>query len=228
MNEKLVREYHRGNKCAGFGLISISLILLGCNIWLLVEHFKTFWIADCVYNKVNLIISIIIIILLVALVLIKLNQESSVLTVFIITLIFNYMNGTSLSSIPGKCNPLHNKSIDKNNFLYSSWVHIIINTTLASIAITYRSLNKRSSKEVSSAMKTQQNNSDDYQGSDDGDSVDSNDKMVEIDKSEDPFNNQTERQISNAQFNKFIWFHLAMMLYCFYLGNLINFSYDLF
>lgn len=45
MNEKLVREYHRGKKCFGALLIIISLVLLALNLWLLVDQFKTFWLS---------------------------------------------------------------------------------------------------------------------------------------------------------------------------------------
>jgi len=45
MNEKLVREYHRGNNCYGVLLIVFSLLLLGMNIWLMVDQFKTFWLS---------------------------------------------------------------------------------------------------------------------------------------------------------------------------------------
>ena len=49
VNERLVREYHRGSNCFGFLLISFSLILLSANIWLLVQHFLNFWIAGKSY-----------------------------------------------------------------------------------------------------------------------------------------------------------------------------------
>lgn len=45
MNEKLVREYHRGKKCYGALLIILSLLLLALNMWLLVDQFKTFWLS---------------------------------------------------------------------------------------------------------------------------------------------------------------------------------------
>jgi hypothetical protein len=45
MNEKLVREYHRGSNCYGGLLIVFSLLLLGINIWLMVDQFKTFWLS---------------------------------------------------------------------------------------------------------------------------------------------------------------------------------------
>jgi hypothetical protein len=44
LNEKMVREYHRGNKCFGVLLILLSLILLGLNLWLMVDQFLTFWL----------------------------------------------------------------------------------------------------------------------------------------------------------------------------------------
>lgn len=43
-NENLVREYHRGNKCYGVLLIVFSIVLLGLNVLLLVEHFMSFWL----------------------------------------------------------------------------------------------------------------------------------------------------------------------------------------
>ena len=43
-NERMVREYHRGNNCYGVLLIFFSLSLLALNVLLLVEHFMSFWI----------------------------------------------------------------------------------------------------------------------------------------------------------------------------------------
>lgn len=45
MNEKMVREYQRGNRCYGALLIIISLLLLAVNVLLMVDQFVTFWIS---------------------------------------------------------------------------------------------------------------------------------------------------------------------------------------
>lgn len=54
MNEKMVREYHRGSKCFGALLIIISLALLVLNIILMVNQFKTFWLSGNVSFKFNI------------------------------------------------------------------------------------------------------------------------------------------------------------------------------
>lgn len=49
VNEKMVREYSRGNRCYGALLIIVSLVLLSLNIWLMVDQFLTFWISGILY-----------------------------------------------------------------------------------------------------------------------------------------------------------------------------------
>lgn len=152
-------------------------------------------------------------ILLVVLVLLKLNQESSVLTVFIIMLMFNYMNGLSLASITGKCNPFHNKLINRNNFMYSSLMHIIVNTALATLAITYRSLSKKSSKNIQTLAFIKKENPDEAENL--PNDSDSTEKIIikEIDTSE---LNEAEMK---DNLKKFIYFHLSMILLSFYIGK---------
>lgn len=57
MNEKLVREYHNGNRCAGVALIFFSVVLLSLNIWLLVEHFQTFWLSGKQFLHFDLLLN---------------------------------------------------------------------------------------------------------------------------------------------------------------------------
>lgn len=155
-------------------------------------------------------------IILVILVLLKLNQESSVLTVFIITLFFNYMNGHSLASIPGKCNPFHNKQIDKNNFLYSSLMHIIINTILATIAITYRTLSKKSARNMQTLTLIKK---DTNSKEDDDDDVQSKTESTEHIIIKDIQSDELNEQEMKENLTKFIYFHLSMILLSFYIGK---------
>ena len=149
--------------------------------------------------------------ILVVLVLLKLNEESSILTVFIITLFFNYMNGLSLASIPGKCNPFHNKAIDKNNFLYSSIMHIVINTALATLAITYKSLSKKSSRNMQTLALIKSNP---QTKEDDGVSkTESTENIIIKEIQNENFND--EEMKSNLK--QFIYFHLSMILLSFYI-----------
>jgi len=154
-------------------------------------------------------------IILVVLVLLKLNEESSVLTVFIITLIFNYMNGLSLASIPGKCNPFHNKSINKNNFLYSSVMHIIINTGLATLAITYRSLSKKSSRNMQTLTLIKKEAP--KEGSEDN--VLKTESTENIIIKEIPGETHNEEEMKD-NLKQFIYFHLSMILLSFYIGKM--------
>lgn len=157
---------------------------------------------------------------LVALVLFKLNKESSVLTVFIITLIFNYLNGLALSSIPGKCNPFHNKYIDKNNFLYSSLLHIILNTALATLAITYRSLSTKTSKNMESISLNKNTNEEDQEDKGYDNLSKSISKENIIIKGLD--NEADEEAQLKKNGTDFMKFHIAMMLISIYLGSLIE------
>jgi hypothetical protein len=156
-------------------------------------------------------------IILVILVLLKLNQESSVLTVFIITLMFNYMNGHSLASIPGKCNPFHNKQIDKNNFLYSSLMHIVINTILATIAITYRTLSKKSARNMQTLTLIKKDNS----SKDDEDDLQSKTESTEHIIIKDIQSDELNEEEMKENLTKFIFFHLSMILLSFYLGSVL-------
>jgi hypothetical protein len=153
-------------------------------------------------------------IVLVVLVLLKLNEESSVLTVFIITLIFNYMNGLSLASIPGKCNPFHNKAINKNNFLYSSVMHIIINTGLATLAITYRSLSKKSSRNMQTLTLIKKETP--KEGSEVN--VLKTESTENIIIKEIPGETHNEEEMKD-NLKQFIYFHLSMILLSFYIGK---------
>lgn len=161
--------------------------------------------------------SIFVMIVLVLLVLLKLNQESSILTVFIICLFFNYMNGHSLASIPGKCNPFHNKQIDKNNFLYSSLLHIVINTSMATLAITYKSLSKKSSRNLQTIVLLKNKNEDDL------DDVQSKTESTEHIIIKDINSEEVNEQEIKQNMSKFIYFHLSMILLSFYIGSFFYF-----
>lgn len=161
---------------------------------------------------------------MVVLVLLKLNQESSVLTVFIITLFFNYMNGHSLASIPGKCNPFHNKQIDKKNFLYSSLLHIIINTSMATLAITYRSLSTKSSKNLQTVTLLKKDPPNKIDDDDLNSKTESTEHIIIKNFQSDEINDEQIKE----NMTKFIYFHLSMILLSFYIGKFIfNFNLKL-
>ena len=153
---------------------------------------------------------------LVILVLLKFNQESSVITVFIITLFFNYMNGLSLASIPGKCNPFHNKLINKHNYLYSSVMHIVVNTCLATLAITYRSLSKKSSRNMQTLALIKKDpvlEDDDLKSK-----TESTEHIIIKDIQTDKINEEEMKD----NLKNFLYFHIAMILLSFYIGTIYS------
>lgn len=155
-------------------------------------------------------------ILMVILVLLKLNRESSVLTVFIVTLIFNYLNGLAMASIPGKCNPFHNKSINKNNFLYSSLFHILANTVLATLAVTYATLSKKRAESMNlTGAKPDENNIN--EGLQENDGLGENDSRENIIMKIEAEQKPEENHKHSA--NQFLKFHLVMMFLSIYMGK---------
>ena len=168
------------------------------------------------YAKVNLIVSIAIMVTMVILVLLKLNRESSVLTVFMVTLIFNYLNGLAMSSIPGKCNPFHQKTINKNNFLYSSLFHILANTLLATLAVTYATLSKKKADSMNVIGTPRQEgdvneNLQDNQADSVNESTENIITKIEAEQKPEENHKKTAHQ--------FMKFHLVMMFLSIYMGT---------
>lgn len=151
-NETWVEKYQNGTTFYGILLIIFSILLAGATIGMVYVNFNNFWLENCWYNKINLILNIIIIIVIVILVLLKLNNNSSILTAFLITLIFSYLNGISMSSLNDrKCNPFQAKDTKYQEFVYGFCFYLSINLLLGYITATFVSVSEKSSDIVRNA-----------------------------------------------------------------------------
>lgn len=155
------------------------------------------------------------------LVLLKLNPKSSIISSLMISLIFNYLNGLTLSSIPGKCNPNYNSELSQKNFILKSLFHILTNVILAFISIYWSSVTSiQSHKIVNSADEindTVDNNKLEYS--------DTN-KQQEIKISS--FNNGIDENEQDQDkiyvvTKTFLGFHVLMILFAFYVSKILYF-----
>lgn len=169
---------------------------------------------------------IVFLILFVVLTLFKLNRRSSVISVFLIFLILNYLNGQALSSVSGKCNPFHNESISKTNFVYSSLFHILISSFLAILAIISPIFTEGKSENLNTVKKQpklDQDPTNPEKKEDVGENVETQ-KMVNTityDVEDPDFNagNENPRRQLMIDGLSFLYFHLAMIFFSFYVGK---------
>lgn len=173
------------------------------------------------YNKINLIVSIVVILLFVVLVLVKCNPKSSVISALFIGLIFNYFNGLALSSIGGSCNPYGNTSVTKANFLHSSLFHIIVSSFIALVSIFSFTIAKPKS-ENAKAMKITKAEPEEAGPDAENPYASGEANKLEVNKNEDinfgtVEDDRPEKLLQEC--SEFLTFHLLMFLFCFYLGR---------
>lgn len=162
-------------------------------------------------------------VLFVILVLLKLNPNSSVISVFLICLFLNYINGLSLSSIGGTCNPYQNTAITKSNFLHSSLLHILVSILLGFIAIFTSSITSSKSENLES-IKVRKS-------PEEAEKVETANehKSNSIEIVDDVFGNtesvSPEEKVKKLRMicSKFIIFHFLMIVFSFYIGNHLNY-----
>lgn len=211
-NEVWVEKFSEGTTFYGVLLLGTSILLFILNCYSLITNFITFWIDNCTYNKVNLIVNAVIIVLLITLVLVKYNESSSVMTAFFISVIFTYYNGISLASISNdKCNPFVASEADKS-ILYDSVAHIFINLALGFLSMTYSSLTDGVSKNLREARLH-------YNYNNQEESINSRSLNETFD--EENIRNKIRGEFSSSRIiyksNEYIVFHGLMALFSLYL-----------
>ena len=154
-NELWVEKFEGGTPFYGVMLVITSLALLAATVLLNVLNFQTFWLPDCGYNKLSLILVVFLISVMIGLVLLKYNEQSSVMTCLFLASLLTYFNGLALSSFPGTCNP-YSSPKNKAEFIHSSIFHIIANIVLAFIVVLRSSLGSQSSDSFTSRNVTLQ------------------------------------------------------------------------
>jgi hypothetical protein len=158
-------------------------------------------------------------ILFIVLVLVKCNPQSSVISSLFISLIFNYFNGLSLSSIGGTCSPYDSTLVTKANFLHTSLFHILVSTTIALISIFSFTITKPKS-ENAKALKISK--PDPEEGANDTENPYGTDNQLQVKKNDDidfgtPQDDRPEKLLK--ELSEFLIFHVLMFMFCFYLGK---------
>lgn len=176
-------------------------------------NFYTFWISGCKYNETNLIFNAVIIVVLIALVLIKFNENSSVMTALFISLIFTYYNGIALSSISDdKCNPFVASTANRS-LLYDSAFHIIINLFLGYLGITHSSISNGVSKNLKEAKLLYTYN--------EREEISFTSRSLNETFDEENIRNRIKNEFSSSQIiyrgNEYVVFHGLMALFSLYL-----------
>lgn len=213
-NEKWVDNYDMNFKIYGVYLAAGAIVLFLLASACLIFNFYIFWISGCIYNKINLISNAIVIILLTVLVVLKFNDNSSILTSMFISLIFTYYNSSSLSSIPNDtCNPF--TLVDnKSSYIYNTLAHVLVNLTLGFCSVYYSSTAKHTSKNFREAhiSYNHANNTTDA-------SLSSRSLIEELDVEAIRDHIQKEFKTSTAVYksNEFILFHGISSLFSIYL-----------
>ena len=138
-----VEKYENGTSFYGILLILFSIFLLAANIFLLILNINEFWDNNS-FNKFSIIFAIIMIILFVILVLMKFNENSSILTALFIGFLYNYLSGIAMSSIDDE-DP-NKKENNYRKILYGFLFHFFINLILGFITVGFASLSEESSE----------------------------------------------------------------------------------
>lgn len=204
-NDTWVDKYTDGTTFYGILLILGSIGLFSLNAYLIHLNFSTFWISGCALNKGSLMLNILIIIAIVALVLLKYNENSSILTAFFISLLYTYYNGSALASYDStKCNPFITES--SNKFIYGSLYHILVNLLLAFITCVYTSVSDKTSEKFKQAGVIYKHDSDE-----------SDDTIEKLEVVNTADREQTEDTLEIYKTNEYVVFHLVMVMFSIYL-----------
>jgi hypothetical protein len=139
-----------------------------------------------------------------------------------VSLIFNYFNGLSLSSVGGKCSPYDSTLVTKANFLHTSLFHILVSSTIALISIFSFTIAKPKS-ENAKAMKITKREDNEEQANDTENPYSADTKLNVQNNQDIDFNggqvqdDRPEKLLNDL--SEFLVFHLLMILFSFYLGN---------
>lgn len=145
-NEVWVEKYENGVTFYGILLILASLGLLMLNILMIYLNIKEFWISSCYFNKISIVFAIIALAAFICIVFLKLNEQSSILTAFFVSLLYTYLSGYALNSQNSKqCNP-QNKVDKWTEYVYGFLFHIMINLLLGYITVVFASVSESSSE----------------------------------------------------------------------------------
>lgn len=158
-------------------------------------------------------------ILFVVLVLVKCNPQSSIISSLFISLVFNYFNGLSLSSIGGTCSPYDSTLVTKANFLHTSLFHILVSTTIALISIFSFTITKPKSENAKALKITK---SDPEEANANSENPYDTENQLEVKKNEDiDFGTPQDDRPGNLlqELSEFLVFHVLMFMFCFYLGK---------
>ena len=97
-NEVWVTKYENGTPFYLVLLILFSILLLCGNVFLNLLNIQEYWIEGCYFNKFSIICSFLMIVIFTSLVLLKLNEESSIMTALYVSLLYTYLSGLALNS----------------------------------------------------------------------------------------------------------------------------------
>jgi hypothetical protein len=144
-NEAWTDRYSKGQVTYGMLLICAAFLLFGINLAILFINFYNFWLPECTYNKINLVLNSIFVVGIFTFELVKKGDSKSVLACLFVGTLLSYNNGLSLDSYwTDTCNPFVTVS-DHRGFVNDSIFHVIINLIFAFVAITYASFSGNTS-----------------------------------------------------------------------------------
>lgn len=157
-NELWVDKFEQGTTFYGVLLVFFSLLLLAANVGIVFLNAREFWISGCAFNKFTIIFAVIMFVVFIVLVILKINEQSSILTAMFISLLYSYLSGIALNSqVSAQCNPRY-KVTNLTDYLYGFLVHVIINLVLAFVTIAFASMSEESSKNFQNAKMDVVNN----------------------------------------------------------------------
>lgn len=205
-NDTWVDKYDQGTTFYGILLIIVSIGLCVGTGYIGYMNFDNFWVPGCNMNKTSLVLNVMFILTIVTLVLLKYNENSSILTAFFVSLIFTYYTGSALSSYGSTdCNPFATSVPD--SFIYGSAYHILFNLLLAFITCVYTSVSDTTSDNFKQAGIVYKQDHDD--------TADSTKNLNEINTNGG--NHNANDDVTIYKTNEYVIFHLVMIMFSIYL-----------
>lgn len=214
-NETWVAKFETGVTFYGILLILFSLCFATFNGFLIFVNIKNFWIEGCVYNKLNIVFSVIVVFVIICLVLLKFNENSSIMTAFFITCLFTYYNGNSLSSYNSeKCNPFQNNKSTYKDLFYNFFLNLFINLTLGLLTTIFASVSSKSSSTLKNTTNLEiipRVENEEEENLENFIENEENQNFQNLNKK------NANQNLSIYKTNNFIYFHLMMCFFSVYL-----------
>lgn len=195
-----------------FGFM-FCLFLIGVSIFI---NFMNFWINDCFFNKLVIIINICMVILLIFISFFRLDKRVHFFAGGFIALMVSLNIGTSMRSyFDEDCNPFF-KQKDQNSFFISIYPNLMINLFIAFLTIFFSAI----SSDTSQTLQISHLNYIKLQETSNLDLSRSLDDNIDLESITIGLHREFNNSIYSYETNYFIKYHFSILILLMYLTTL--------